>query len=227
MQNNNLNRQDVWVVLPGYNESARIADVIRQVKRYCDQVLVVDDGSKDSTPDSAKAAGAQVISHITNLGKGSALRTGCDYALKNGASQIVVMDSDGQHEPSEIPKFLAELENKDVVVGCRRWNSSMPFVMKVGNFGLHKMMKILYGIEVSDTQSGYRAFSASAYKKIRWRSSDYAMESEMLAKIQKHRLKYSTIPIETIYHDNYKGTTVMNGIKIGFNLILWKIFGLR
>ena len=85
------------------------------------------------------------------------------------------------------------------------------------------MNQLLYNIKIKDTQSGYRAFSVEAYKKIRWRSSDYSMESEMIANVGKHKLKYEQIPIETIYTDRYKGTTVLDGVKIVFNMLWWRI----
>ena len=81
----------------------------------------------------------------------------------------------------------------------------------------------MYKIKLKDTQCGYRAFSAKAYKKIKWKSSDYSMESEMIANVGKHHLKYAEIPIQTIYSDKYKGTTIVDGIKIVFNMLLWKI----
>ena len=83
--------------------------------------------------------------------------------------------------------------------------------------------KLLYNVELHDTQCGYRAFTSDAYKKIRWKASDYSMESEMIANIGKNKLSYTQIPIKTIYVDRYKGTTIIDGIKIVLNMIWWKI----
>ena len=218
----------LWIVLPGHNEEKNIASVLYKVKRYSENVVFVDDGSTDRTYDIAISSGINVLSHITNLGKGCALRTGCDFALRNGAQYIVVMDSDGQHDPDEIINFLAKLkEGADVVVGCRRLNKNMPLAMKIGNYGLFKISSLFFDVNVKDTQSGYRAFTSEAYKKLRWTSSDYSMESEMIARISKTKLNYETVPISTIYLDDYKGTTVINGIIIATNLILWKVLGLK
>ena len=216
------------MILPGHNEESQLGSVLKKTLSSCSNVVFVDDGSTDSTYSVARSSGAIVLRHITNLGKGAALRTGCDYAVGQGAAKIVVMDSDGQHDAAEIPKLLKELERgNDVVVGCRRWNSSMPFVMRLGNYGMHKISTVLFGVDVKDTQSGFRAFTAETYHAIRWESNDYSMESEMLARVHKHGLRCSTVGIRTIYHDTYKGTTVMNGLRIASNMLLWKLVGLH
>lgn len=158
-----------------------------------------------------------------NLGKGAALKTGCDYAAREGASIIVVLDADGQHEPREIPRFISELKDADVVFGYRRLNKKMPAVLRFGNWFINSVCGVLFGISLKDTQSGYRAFRADVYRKIRWSAVDYSMESEMIAKVGNNHLRYREIPIETIYGDRYKGTTVWDGIKIVFSMIWWKI----
>ena len=220
-------KNGLWIVLPGHNEEKNLAPVLHKVKRYTENVIFVDDGSTDNTYDVAVSSGVTVLSHISNLGKGGALRTGCDYAISQGAEKIIVMDSDGQHDPDEIDNFLKKLNSgADIVVGCRRLNKNMPFVMKVGNYGLYKISSLLFDVDVKDTQSGYRAFTSDAYRKIRWISSDYSMESEMIARISKTKLNYASVPISTIYLDNYKGTTIINGIIITINMLFWKIFGL-
>jgi len=164
-----------------------------------------------------------VLKHIINLGKGATLKTGCDYAIEKGASQIIVLDADAQHEPAQIPHFLKELEDVDVVLGYRKLNKDMPFILKFGNWFINKTTKLLYGVTLHDTQCGYRAFTSDAYEKIRWRASNYSMESEMIANIGKKDLKYKEIPIKTIYADKYKGTTIIDGIKIILNLFWWRL----
>ena len=100
----------------------------------------------------------------------------------------------------------------------------MPGMLRFGNRVISSLVKILYGVNIEDTQSGYRAFSSQAYRKIRWTASDYSMETEMIAKVGKHNLKYSKIEIKTIYIDKYKGTTVMDGLKIVANVIWMRLF---
>jgi len=215
--------EDVYIVIAAYNESKKIADVIDRTKKFCKNIIVVDDGSRDKTYDIAKSKGVIALRHIINLGKGAAVKTGCNLAVEKGAKFVILIDGDGQHEPEEVPKFLKALEHSDIVFGYRRFSKKMPIVFRFGNTFINLMTRILYGIKLKDTQCGYRALRADAYKKVRWNASDYAMESEMIANAGKHNLKYDEIEIKTIYNDKYKGTTVIDGIKIVLNLILWRL----
>lgn len=219
----NKMKQKNFVVIPAYNEEKHISGIIKETKKYVDCVVVVDDGSKDRTASLARRSKAVVLTHLVNLGKGAALKTGCDYAVKSNAGFIIAIDADAQHDPKEIPRFLKGLKNHDIVLGSRRPNRKMPFVLKFGNWFINKTISFLYGVKIRDSQCGYRAFTAKAYKKLRWNASDYSMESEMIAKMGKHKLPYAEIPIATIYSDRYKGTTVLDGIKIVFNLLVWKL----
>ncbi len=216
-------KSEIFAIIPAYNEETKIRDVIRETKEYISNIIVVDDGSKDKTSEEAKKEGVIVLKHIINLGKGAALKTGCDYAIKQCASKIIALDADTQHEPSQIPRFLNELENVDVVLGYRKLSKEMPLILKFGNWVINQTTKLLYGINLQDTQCGYRAFTGEAYKKIRWKASNYSMESEMIANIGKKKLKFREIPIKTIYADKYKGTTIIDGIKIVFNLFWWRL----
>lgn len=212
------------VVIPAYNESSKIINVISEVKRYCNNIIIVDDGSKDNTYNLAKQTGATVLKHSVNLGKGAALKTGCDYALSSGARKIIVLDADGQHDPKEIPRFLDSLDEHEIVFGYRKGKEVMPKVLRFGNFFINKTMSSLFKVSIIDSQCGYRAFTANAYKKVRWNADDYYMETEMIIKTGKNKLKYQQIPIETIYSDNYKGTTVIDGVKIVTSSLFWRIF---
>jgi len=214
---------DLYVIIPAKNEQKRISPVIRKVKKYVGNIIVVDDGSTDETSAVAKKEGTIVLRHIVNLGKGAALKTGSDYAVKEGAKKLVFIDSDGQHQPEEIPNFLKKLDNADIVFGSRSLDARMPAVFRFGNWFINQVSNILFGINLSDTQSGYRAMTAQAYKKIRWMSTSYSVESEMIANAGKKKLKYAEIPIKTIYAEKYKGTTVFDGVKIVLNMIWWKI----
>ena len=208
-----------FAVIPALNESSKIALVLQQVKEYVSNIIVVDDGSLDNTFEVAKQQEVTIIRHFVNLGKGAALKTGCDYALELGAERIVVLDADGQHEPIEIPRFLNALETVDIVFSFRRDSLRMPLVLRFGNKFINSVLRSSFNITVNDSQCGYRAFTAAAYNKIRWTATDYFMETEMIIRASKNKLKYTQIPIETIYSDNYKGTTVFDGIKIFCKLI--------
>jgi glycosyltransferase involved in cell wall biosynthesis len=212
-----------YVVIPAHNEASNIGTVIEDVKKYCQNIIVVDDGSSDETYDVATSFGVTVLRHSVNLGKGAALKTGCDYALHLGAKNLVVIDSDGQHEPKEIPKFFATLKNKDIVFSHRNSPKVMPGVLKFGNEFINGTLEKLFGIKIKDSQCGYRAFTSVAYKKVRWSASDYFMETEMIINAARNRLKYAQIPIATIYADKYKGTTVLDGVKIVMNMFTWRL----
>ena len=212
-----------YVVIPAHNEEKNISNVIKEVKTFNLNIVVIDDGSKDKTYEEAKSQNVVVLRHKVNLGKGAALKTGCDYAYEMGAENIVVLDADGQHNPKEIPVFLDKLKSKDIVFGYRKGDESMPGILKFGNWFINQTLYRLYGMKVKDSQSGYRAFTSNTYKKIRWKATDYYMETEMLIKAGKKSLNYAQVPIETIYNDKYKGTTVLDGAKIVFSLFLWRV----
>ena len=211
-------------VIAAYNEQRHIQDVIKQTTPYVDAVIVVDDGSKDDTYKLANKTNATVLRHVINLGKGAAVRTGCDYAIEQGYEQIILLDGDGQHEPQEIPRFLKHLENNDIVFGMRKKNKNMPGLYRLGNWGLTLISKILFGIAIRDTQCGYRAMNKKAYTNVRWESNDYSMESEMIVRAGITKLKHQEIVVNTIYHDKYKGTGVIDGAIIAARLLKWKIF---
>ena len=215
--------QRTYAIIAAYNEEKHIAAVVKETKKYCKNIVVVDDGSKDNTGKQAQEEHVTVLRHIINLGKGAAVKTGCDYALAQGAKIFVLVDADGQHEPKEIPHFLESLEGKDIVFGYRRMRKNMPFILKFGNKCIGLVTRFLYKMDLHDTQCGYRALTAKAYRKVRWRSADYSMESEIVANVGKHHLAYAEIPIATIYSDRYKGTTILDGIKIVLNMIFWRL----
>ena len=217
----------VWAVIPAYNEERDISAIVKKTKKYVEGIVVVDDGSRDKTRHAAEQANAIVLSHAINLGKGAALKTGCDFAVKKGAKFIVALDADAQHNPGNIPRFIEKLKNNDIVFGYRKASSKMPLVLRFGNWFISIVVNVLYGIRLNDTQCGFRAFSKEAYKKIRWNASDYSMESEMISRAGKQRLKYVQIPIETIYSDRYKGTTIIDGVKIVLNMVWWRAFNSR
>jgi glycosyltransferase involved in cell wall biosynthesis len=216
-------KNDLSVIIPAHNEQRHISSVIKKIKKYASNIIVVDDGSTDNTPRIAEKENVTVLRHVVNLGKGAALKTGAEYAIRKGAKRLIFIDSDGQHKPEDIPRFLDALKQADVVFGSRTFNKKMPAILKFGNRFINQVNNVLYGVNLRDTQSGYRAMTASAYRKIRWRSTSYSVESEMVANTGRQRLKYKEITIKTIYSDKYKGTTIIDGIKIVLNMLWWRI----
>jgi len=214
------------VVIPAHNEEKNIREVILGVKKYANNIIIVDDGSKDNTYLIAKetANDILVLRHKINLGKGATVKTGCEAALKLGAEAIGIMDADGQHLPEDVMKLVEKLEKEDldIVFGVRPINKKMPILTFLGNRFLTKMSNLLSGLSLADTQSGLKVFRASVYQKIAWQASDYSLETEIIIRTSKKKLKYSQLPIQTIYKDAYKGMNVLDGIKYFFNLLKQK-----
>lgn len=213
-------------VIPAYNEKNTIEKIIANTSHFVNDVFVINDGSTDSTKNLKifEKSNVHLLNHKINLGKGAALKTGCMAALENGAKFLVCLDGDDQHKPEDIPRFIDELKKgHDIVFGSRKIGRQMPAAMLMGNKFLTASISKMFKIFINDTQSGYRAFTADAFNKISWESSDYAVETEMIINAAKHNLKYKEIYIDTIYHDKYKGTTPMNGISIFAKIIFWKI----
>lgn len=219
------------IVIPAFNESARIDKILIQLAKLKFNVVVVDDGSKDKTSETALSAKKRfkkgslfVLKHKVNLGKGAALKTGCIAAFNLGARYIVILDADGQHKVEDIDKFdLAIHNNFDIVFGSRNLKINSPLVRVAGNKIASMLVHLLFGIKISDLLCGYRAFTKQAFKKINWESTGYGVETEMVVKVGLNHIKYCEVPIETIYYDKYKGVTILDAVGIFFSVIKWRI----
>ncbi len=219
-------KMEFYVIIPAHNEEKNIGSVIEKTKKVVEgkRIIVVDDGSRDSTFSEAKKHGIIAIRHIINLGKGAALRTGCSYAGRKGAEAFVFIDSDGQHNPADLPRLVNALDGNDIAFTYRNMKSShMPLIKKFGNRFIDAAIKLLFGIRAMDTQCGYKAMTRQAYDKLGLISNDYSIESEIVAKTGKYKLRFTQLPIETVYVDRYKGTTVFDGINIVMKLLWWKL----
>lgn len=215
----------VIAVIPAYNEATRIAPVIKNVLRHVNAVLVVNDCSTDNSAQVAETAGARVINMPVNGGAGSATRAGCEQAIDMGADIIITIDADGQHDPDEIPKLVNHLlqHQLDIVFGGRPRTPNMPFENRVGNHLLSVVSGILFHVKVNDILTGFHAFTAEAFEKLKWKSNRYSFVSEIVYRVYVHHLKYAEVPVTTIYHDKKKGMRKRDGIKTLFLLLLWKL----
>ena len=196
--------QHITVILPAYNEEVSIGSVVLLTRFYVDKVIVVDDGSSDRTAEIARKAGAEVIIHEVNTGKGGALKTGFEAAADMGADVVVTMDSDGQHNPSEIPKLVAPIIEGDaeMVNGSRYLNGldkNTPAYRRVGQTVLDGFTNINSGLKITDSQSGFRAFAASTIDIFRFNANGMAIESEMLADAGKAGLRITEVDIGVRY----------------------------
>ena len=214
---------DFFVVIPAFNEASRIRDVISKVKKYTQKIMVVDDGSIDQTSEVAKKNGVLVLKHRINLGKGAAMKTGAEAAFDLGVEAVIFLDADGQHDPRHIPEFAKRLEQFDIVFGSRNLSYGVPFVRYLGNKIGSVLINQLFRIYRSDMLCGFIGLSMKSYQKIRWDSSRYGVETEIVARTGKNKLKYTEIVIETIYLDKYKGVTLLDAIGILFNIPRWLI----
>jgi len=164
----------VFIVMPVFNEEKMVEDVLKKIAKTSLPVIVIDDGSIDGSKKKIEKLNIKnliLLSHRVNLGKGAAMKTGAEYAFKNGADAVVFMDSDGQHEIGDIKAFLEKLKNGyDVVFGSRNLNYGIPLVRFLGNKFASVLVSALFGIYVSDLLSGYRAITKRAYKRIKWES---------------------------------------------------------
>lgn len=195
----------VTILLPGYNVArhldALVADLRREVPDA--ELLLVDDGSADDTAEVARRLGLTVIEHEVNQGKGMALRTGFEAAVEAGAAAVITMDSDGQHLPSEAPRFIdAWQAGADVVVGDRMAdNDNMPWLRKRTNEFTSWVISRIAGARIPDSQNGYRLFDTKVLRTVKLESRRYDMESEILIRAARQGYTIASVPISTIYHD--------------------------
>ncbi len=210
----------ITAILPAYNEEVAIGTMVLRTKLYADQVIVVDDGSNDKTAKVAKLAGAVVIRHPVNKGKGAALRTGFEAAAQNGTTIIVTIDSDGQHNPAEIPKLVAPIlaGEADIVNGSRYMNGNgrnTPIYRRAGQKVLDSFSNFNSKIKISDTQSGFRAFAVYTAPVFRFKSNGLAIESEMLSDAANAGLRIKEVDIGVRYDvDGSSEHPLMHGIKV-------------
>jgi glycosyltransferase involved in cell wall biosynthesis len=214
----------ICAVIPAYNEEKTVAEVVEKTRDLVDEVIVVDDCSTDNTFREAKKAGAKTVRLIINMGAGFSTRIGCDIAVNDGANIIVTLDADGQHDPAEIPRLVQVLEEKglDIGFGSRATNNEMPLTKRFGNTGLYWIAYLLYKVRIKDTQTGYHVFTKNAYEKIKWESNRYGVVSEIPVRVAKNELKHEEVIIKTIYTDKVRGISVLDGLKSGWMMLLWK-----
>lgn len=215
----------IFIVVPAHNEGKRIVQVLRDLEKTKFPVVVIDDGSKDSTYKVAKKTKATVLQHRVNLGKGAAMKTGAEAAFLMGAEAIIFIDADGQHKAEDLPHFVKALKkNKfDIVFGSRNLDQETPLIRSLGNKFASFFINLLFGIHLSDLICGYRALTKKAYKKINWESVGYGVETEMAAKTGLLNLKHCEVPVQTLYYDKVKGVTILDALNIFFDVLKWRI----
>jgi len=218
------------VIIPALNAERTIANVVRDCRVVNEQVLVVDDGSADRTAEVARNAGAEVVSHPANRGKGAALKTGFAYALDHGFDAVVTLDADGQHLPAEIPKFFAAFEEcgADLIIGGRAhlFGQMLPRRRFANRFSA-RCIAFASKTNVTDSQSGYRLYSAQLLRAIRLRTDGFEMESEVIVQAGRRGFKILLIPIDLGFVDgqstsHYK--PLMDTVRIAWTVIRARYF---
>jgi glycosyltransferase involved in cell wall biosynthesis len=216
---------NVAIVMPAFNEEKMIAKVIKNLQTvfkkspYTYQIIVVDDGSSDNTAAKVRGRDTYVIRHILNTGSGGATATGLSYAHQNGFDIAATLDADGQHAAKDVLAGIKLLAKSDVdlLIGSRLMNKAgMSRVKLLGNRGLSFITYLLFGINVTDSQSGLRIFSQRALCELKWKTNGYEFCSEMLWRAKQLHLNITEYPIASIYteYSTAKGQNNWNGFNI-------------
>ena len=221
--------QRTLAIIPCCNEEATIGSIVHKTKRFVNTVLVIDDGSSDETKKIAKEAGALVISHKKNRGKGAAIRTGFQYALQNDFDYVVTIDGDGQHNPLEIPALLDNVikNGHDISIGYRVGNDTeMPMWRRVGKRVLDYTTSMGTGGFVTDSQCGFRAFNKKAVEMIapKLKGDAFSVESEQLIKAHESGLKVVNTSVTCKYDDLETSTKnpASHGLSV-LGYIIWVV----
>jgi len=218
-------RPRVAIIIPAYNEEPSVGSVVQELRKglqnkpFDYMIVVVDDSSKDATANQAEQAGAYVIKHILNTGSGGATATGLSYAQQKGFDLAATMDADGQHHSDDMLKGIEIMlgGDSDLLIGSRLIDGKgMSRVKLLGNRGLSLITFIIFGIRVTDSQSGMRVFSKKALDSLKWKTSGYEFCSEMLWRAKQQHLRINEYPIQAIYTDysKSKGQNNWNGVNI-------------
>lgn len=211
----------ITVAMPAYNEEKYIGSLVLKARQYADEVLVLDDGSTDLTARVAHLAGATVIQHSQNRGKGAAIQSIlAEVKVKEVSPDILVLlDADSQHNPDEIPHLIAAIsEGSDLVIGSRQEQANTtPRYRRIGQRILLYSTRILSGERLTDSESGFKALSREAISEIQLKENGFAVEAEIAASAKEKNLKIIQVPISNIYTED--GST-LNPVRHGLGVLL-------
>ena len=221
-------KENTYVILPAYNEETRIQPVIEEIARRGYKMVIVNDGSSDNTLEVIKESQRKypeniyIYSHIINRGVGVAMQTGFDAVLRYNPKYVVNMDSDGQHSVDDLDNVLKPLITGEAqaVIGVRPLKD-MPLSRNIANAIMNLLTRIFYRVDVSDSQTGFRAITREALDKIEINARGYLISSEFIREVNDNRIPFAEVPIETIYtpETQKKGTNV----KVAFKILLQMI----
>jgi glycosyltransferase involved in cell wall biosynthesis len=205
---NESTSKHIIVCIPAYNEEDNIREIITKAKTHASEVIVYDDGSIDRTSEIAKEVGAVVIRNSRNKGYGKALSELFKFALKRNADIMITLDSDGQHDPDQIPEIIDPLmkNEADIVIGSRFLKKEdMQHVPSYRNFGIRAITKFTQVVsynKITDAQSGFRAYNLNALDNLKLYEDGMAISTEILLKANEHNLRVAEVPITVTYNGN-------------------------
>lgn len=187
-------------LIPAFNAATSLGQVVEGTRRYVREVLVVDDGSTDQTSTVARYAGARVIRLAVNSGKGTAVRTGLGLLLGEHYERILMLDADGQHDPNDIPRFLAVASHADFVLGNRLWSpAGIPARRRWTNHIGTTALRLMTGFPLEDSQCGFRLVSAGLLRRMGLVGRRYSVDTEILVRAGKLRATFHHVPVRVIY----------------------------
>ncbi len=223
-------RGGVYIVVPAFNEAGAVYDVVRELRTRYANVVVVDDGSPDSTSSEARRAGATVLRHVLNRGQGAALQTGIDFGLRHGADVIVTFDADGQHRVEDIDRLVAALEKEkaDVAIGSRflELRSNVPVLRRMMLRAATLFMRMTSGLALTDAHNGLRAMRRGAAEQIHLTIDGMAHASEIVDQFHHLHLRVTEVPV-VIHYSQYslqKGQSSLAAFRIAFDYLMKRIF---
>jgi len=198
-------RSNIAAVIPAYHEEKHIGEVVLRTRAQLDHVLVVDDGSADQTAEHARAAGAEVIAHPENRGKGESIKTGLRHWLGRQFDFVIILDGDGQHRPEEIDRFvsIAIMPEKPKLVLGNRMNdvARMPRLRRLVNRYMSEQISRVCGQEIPDTQCGFRMIHRELIPELLGGTARFDYETEMLFIASRKGFRIHSVPISTVYSD--------------------------
>jgi glycosyltransferase involved in cell wall biosynthesis len=198
-------RSQTAAVIPAYQDEKHIGDIVRQTRERLDHVIVIDDGSSDQTAQRAREAGAEVIVHDENRGKGEALKTGLGHLLDREVTWVSLLDSDGQHLPEEIDRFMAAAAaatRPSFFIGNRMNDlAGMPFVRRIVNRYMSRRISRVCGQEIPDTQCGFRMLDRQLIPELLGGGHRFDYETEVLIIAGRKGYRIESVPITTVYTD--------------------------
>jgi len=219
----------LFVIVPAYNEAPAIGAVLQELRNVCPNVVVVDDGSTDGTPEAAQPHATYVLRHPINCGQGAALQTGIDFALLRGAEYIVTFDADGQHRVEDIAPLLSPILSReyDITLGSRFLGTSlnMPPVRRMMLRLAVIFTRLVNRVNLTDAHNGLRAFSRRAARRINLRLDRMAHATELIDQVRQSGLPFKEVPVQVRYtpYSLQKGQSTRGAIRIALHYLLGRV----